>query len=726
MKDNTKMEKKMRKKPWNWFLWIVVLICLGGGYYLSRTKPVYLEYKTVNDEKEDTFILDDTQQEIVQTFRMPYHILSGVHFFTDDRGKDNNSTWQCTVIEADTQKTVASMTFLGDENGSDFPIPRFSHPVPVKKGAIYELHLRALSVSQQTAPGFFYTKNEGSDGPLTLNGKSVGGQLCFEIYGGDGSFWWLGFSGVLAILLYAFLRRLKRLALERADWRGDRLLCSLALTLLTFLMWSAFSLFEAHTDEIAAMLEGMIVAKGGILYRDCIEQHMPIISYLYGFFTLLGAKNIVQYRLSWYLLISVAWGGLYWRHAERFGKRMFILPLLQALLIPSGILPEGYLLMGDMIFANCIILLFLEFIRYWEDGKLGWGRSVILAISVLGCIGTEFLSLYALFIVFLFGLYREIRYWKQTGLHLRSFLERYYKLVVCIFGPVLIACIYFKANHALRDMYEQVYRFNTEVYPLYCGGLGNNKIAPFLQGIRNCFYFIQVQTERIFSAQSDLAGVLRLAVLLGAGLSLKRLIGQKKYGIAVCLGLCICACAVRLINDQMTVSLHGQPAWHLMVLTNVLFLKPVSAKPEKIAAGLFGIMSLGIYAATFFNLLLQPQPVVNEVEHAVVELTEEGEPVFLDALAVESPYLLYRDRYPVNRLLWMMPWYMDRYEEIAVDDLNEKLPGIVIFDESRPSWIYEHYYSALPDALRKKYTRFSDNEEEGWPYRIWILTNPNG
>lgn len=704
----------------------------GGGIYISQRRPVYLEYETVNDQRDAIFCMNSSRQEIIQTFHMPYSILCGIAFSSDLYDRVNHSIWQCAVVEAKTGKTVCQKTFLGNDAGYYFPVLKFNHSVPVKKGEIYELHLRPQKVSEQSALGFFYSLQESAEEELLLNGNPVSGQLCFRIYGGDGSFWWSGLAILLSAFVVLFGLRLCRLLEKGKSWRKDRLLGCILIILCSFLMWSAFSSQNFYGDETAAIIEGMILSEGGVLYRDCVEQHMPVVSYLCAVFSWLGAETVQQFRLSWYLFLSVIWGGLYWRHAMRFGKRLFFLPFLYALLVPSGVVPYGYVLLGDGIEGICLIALFLEFLRYWEDQKLDWGRSAVLAACILGCVGTEFISLYALFAVFLFALCREIGCWKRRGFYVRKLIERYYKIAVLILVPVLIACIYFAANRALREMYEQAYRFNVDIYSQYVAdGLGNNKIAPFILGFQQYFGCFTAHLKQVMSGQAEVSAFVRLALMFGTGFSVFSLFRTKKYGIAACLGICICLCSIRIMEEPSYLSgvwysFHGQPAWGLMVLANALYLRPSVVKGGKLMTWGVLFTAVGIFVTSFCGFCLRPQSAVGELEHAVVELTDAGEAVFMDAYETVSPYLLYKKRYPVNRLLWMLPWYLDRYEQQTIDDLNTGLPRIVLFDESRQVWGYQDYFGALPDALRKKYIRFSDNEEEGWPYRIWMLTNPDG
>ena len=107
---------------------ICVLLCfltsliLLGGIYVSQRRPVYLEYETVNDQRDETFCMNSAQQATIQTFHTPYSILYGIAFSADRYDRVNHSVWQCTIVEAKTGKTVCQKTFWGDDAGYYFPV----------------------------------------------------------------------------------------------------------------------------------------------------------------------------------------------------------------------------------------------------------------------------------------------------------------------------------------------------------------------------------------------------------------------------------------------------------------------------------------------------------------------------------------------------------------------------------------------------------------------------
>jgi len=137
--------------------------------------------------------------------------------------------------------------------------------------------------------------------------------------------------------------------------------------------------------------------------------------------------------------------------------------------------------------------------------------------------------------------------------------------------------------------------------------------------------------------------------------------------------------------------------------------------------GIIGIFMVSSYVnAVCSNLLLKPTS-ISEIDHYVVSNTKEGERIIMDAYCDDSIYLLYKNRYPANRVLYMLPWYMDWYEYDTIDDLKRYAPNIVLFDENIDPWEgeYTHYANAFLTELKRYYSRLSDNPNAGWKFYVW-------
>ena len=68
----------------------------------------------------------------------------------------------------------------------------------------------------------------------------------------------------------------------------------------------------------------------------------------------------------------------------------------------------------------------------------------------------------------------------------------------------------------------------------------------------------------------------------------------------------------------------------------------------------------------------------------------------------------------------MLAWYMDWYEQDTIDDLNNNKPRIVVYNPDQEVWSYKYYTNAFCNELKKNYTQFSENPDDGWQYKVWI------
>ena len=121
-----------------------------------------------------------------------------------------------------------------------------------------------------------------------------------------------------------------------------------------------------------------------------------------------------------------------------------------------------------------------------KEKELRWPRCIVASGCIWGSFGVAFVSAYALIGVAFGVLIHEICEWHKNGFKIKRAIERYYKLIISVTVPVLIAVAYFKFNHALKIAFDQFYRFNWEVYPKYYV-MGENLAQPFINGVQYFF-----------------------------------------------------------------------------------------------------------------------------------------------------------------------------------------------------------------------------------------------
>lgn len=699
------------------FALIFLVVFFVIGIWCSNTKLTYLEYTNVNEKADSYIVLEENGKELRQEFIMPYGIIDSVSFQLGTFGRDNNSEWGF-VLSNSSGKVLYKDTFNAikfEDNG--YYRHKLDKRIKVNKGEKYSFTITANDVTALSSLAFCVSNgNNNPNTLLTQNGEIVDSSLCFKIYGGDVDYWWHGLTLVIFLYFLIVLFRLYYDEKTNKAFREDKILMGLLLGGIVFLLRFTFANNGSFTDENDNLRGAMVIADGGVLYRDYVTQHTPVMYYLCSIFALLGADSIEQFRLPYYIFESIIWILLFFRHKDFFGqKKMYILPVLEAICISSLVSPQGYQVFSDGFEGLMFVVLLLEFIRYYKERTLKWDRSIIISLSIWGSFGSIFVSAYALFFLAMIVTVLEIEYLIKNKLNPKGIIVRYYRFLISLVIPPIAGIIYFKANHSLRLAVDQFYFFNRKVYPKYIG-MGEKIIQPFVNGVQNFFEIISGNFNQIITASASNITILQLVLILLATGIVIFLICKKKYAISLALFLTMVFSATRGYG------FHGLAAWYVIVLIISIFGDSLLEKTKKIGMPLLGIFAI-ILASTYFiavgNNILYEQESVSELENRVVEMTANGEnkDIYIDTYSCDSLYLYYKGCKPVNPATYMLPWYMDWYEKWDVDALLERKPQVVVYNEDRDTWGMTHYNNVFDNELKKNYFRLGD---EGWKYSVWV------
>ncbi|WP_455615421.1 hypothetical protein [Eisenbergiella sp.] len=716
--------KKDKKKYYSILKKIILsiaafIIVFGIGLNISKTKLTYLEYTTLNSTSDSYVEIDSLDDEIRQEFVMPYDILKGISVLTGTFERENNSIWHVMICEKKSGNIVVEDTFNASfMEDNQYHFYDFGRNFKVNKGEKYELIIKPTKVNNTTSLKFYYSLNSQiEDSVMTINSTNAAGDLCIAVYGGDVDFWWTGFYLFVLSYIIVLVSRGIIVVKHKNSLSKDKIFVSLLLSVIVFLLMFTFAVSNSFTDELDNMRGGMIIAKGGVLYRDYITQHTPVTYYLCSLFALMGAGSVQQFRLSYYIVEAVIWGFLYFRHSENIGKkRMLLLPIAESIFI-SSMMPQGYQVLSDGIQGLCMVMLLLEFIEYYKDKGLGWIRCIIVSCCIWGSFGAAFISSYALFWIVLAVFILEIKYLKNVKKNMNEIFGRYYKLLVSVVTPLILAIIYFKINHSLRIAFEQFYKFNREVYSQYMGGLGENLVQPIIDALRNYFMVIANKFNEIIVASASNISILQLIIILAATVMILITIAKQKYMLALLFFMTMCCSATRGYG------FHGLAAWYIAILVIVILPEYTKVYNRKVVYSIGGVVSVflvSIYVDLVADNLLYKQNSISELDKAVISITDDGEGIFMDAMSNDSLYLCYKNRYPVNRAVYILPWYMDWYEQDAIEDLLSRMPRVAVFKVNMEPSGNGYYANALLKTLSDKYMRFSDNPEDEWMYSVWI------
>ena len=706
----------MRKKCKYFYIVLAVLVLYVTGLIRSNTRLTYLEYTTVNDKNDMIIILNESGHELKQEFIMPYDIFDSISVQIGTFQRDNNSVWSFSLQDS-SGKVLYEDTFNASRIVDNaYYRHKIDKKLSVTRGEKYYFSITAKKVSDISSLAYYVSaENNAGEATLKYNGDIIDNTLCFKVYGGNRDYWWHGLTTFIFLYLIVIVWRFYIAEKKGNRIREEKVLQGMILGAVVFLLIFSFAINGSFTDENDNIRGGMVIANGGVLYKDYVVQHTPVMYYLCAIFAALGAGSIEQFRLSYYVFVSIIWMILYIRHKNFWGaQKMAVLPILETVCILS-IIPMGHQILSDGFQGMMFTALMLEFLRYSKDCHLNWDRSIIISICIWGSFGAAFVSAFALVFLTLIFIGLEIAYWAENKCGIRDIIARYYKLFIAMIVPFISAVIYFKANNALRIAFDQFYTFNREVYPQYAK-MGDKIIQPFINGMQNFFDIIASNFNAIIVGTATNEIILQLVLMVLAVVIVVRLLEKRQFAIGLSLGL------MTVFSATRGYGFHGLAAWYLVILIIVLhtdLLEVVTKKIGKPVLCVFAIILASPYFIALGNNLLYEQPSVSEIESRVVDMTEQDEckDIFIDAYSCDSIYLFYKDRKPVNTAVYMLPWYMDWYEMDNVSTLVDLRPRVVVYNEDRQTWGIGHYTQVFDNELMMYYTRLSDH---GWGYNVWI------
>lgn len=715
----------------------IVTVVFIIGFWKVGNRLTYIERTVINEKEEKEIAVMDNRTVLEQEFAMPYGLFWGIDIKTGTYGRNNNSFWKLDIREKESGKIIYEWEYNASQvsDGEKY-LCKVTSPIKVDKGKEYILSIRSKNATGNSALCFYASGHESyGDGKFFINGEVQEGALCIRVYGGEKDLFWSflyvimtgAVAGILALVFYQ----------KKKGESAKKLLGALGVACIYILLMYVFSRenMGTFTDECDNIRGGMLIAGGKVLYRDYYTQHTPFGYYLCAVFALLGAGSIQQFRLLYYLLSAMLWGGLYYRHCNFFGKRkMFILPIAQIIIIIPMFFQASKIL-GDNIQGFCMIALIMEFIRYWDDGRLEKSRCIIVSACVFASIASTFVSVFAITPIAICVLVREGLFWKgkemgremkggdrvkrigTKGVRIKAVWRRYGFFLPVALLPFLVSMVYFVLARAAGQMYLMAYQFNTMVYNKYQNEFGKIKWKPFFLGLKSYFDAIGDNFNAMLSSGGNDIVVIQFLIAVGAIVSLMhwwRRMGEKE-GIAAVLALLLCMSGN---GTRGGMGFHAVGLWNVALTIIILLGIPedslkdgVKGEGRKrilacmVAAGCY---LLRPYISMVVEHVVYHPNAVDETDEQIVSLTEPGEGIFIDTYVHDSIYLMYKERYPVNRNCYILPWYMDWFEYDTVEDLVNYAPRIVVY-QPQTEEEGETICPSLDAAIRERYERVSED-----------------
>lgn len=696
---------------------IIIMLILGIFIFRRFSKKItYLEYKELGTNCEDILDMSENSFVIEQEFHIPYEMFQGVGLKIGTYGRENNSRYELIVMDKTTDKSLTSFEFnTSQAEDNEIYELLLDSAIPIDSTHQFSVIIRAKTrVNNENGVAFYADKNTEKNENLYYNQNQYDAKLCMYIYGGNRNGFWLLFALICEIYGAVFVSYILYLYSHQKSILKNSMVQAGLLGIAVFSLLAVLSGMETFSDEVDNIIGGMLIQKGYVLYVDYYTQHTPFAYFLCAFVSWLGACSVMQFRLLYDGIIAFIYAGLYLRHSKQFGKvKMGLLPILQ-ILLGMLIAKETAMILSDNIQAVCMIVLILEFLQYLKDEKLDWKRASIVSLSIFCGFMSAFVSVYAIFAVCLGVFIKEILYWKNCGnISLKNVIVRYWKLVVACAIPFIIFGCYLLKTHSLVGFYEQAYQFNTAVYPYYLqDGFGTNVLQPFFIGITNVMQVIPNAVQNVIANQEVMISIVN--IILEASLIVILLnMWQKREFLKMLILVLFVSFGFTRTNENF----HSVAVW-ASILTIVIMHMEWGKMPKsfaKVISIIFILCMAGNYMNICTTYLFKKIEPISKLDQKIISETKEGEKIFYDIYSNPSVYLIYKNRYPINRLGFILPWYMDWYELDTIDDLRNKRPRVVIYDEQLKAWEISGYDDYLRKYLHENYEQIPENG------KMWIL-----
>lgn len=713
---------------------IVTVICCLGLYKVNYT-PVYNEvlpgYYFNETTNEDGVLIGG---RIEQIFLSPFELVKEIYIKID--GRYYGSGDEISVMLLDKEgKNIANVIVGVDKISDDKWLCVPFKKLKIEKNKEYRLVLSLLNNDSDGKIKLYGTRqNTSFEGYIKIDGKVAKEHLVFKIRGGDISKWWGKATVLFSLMLFFTIVKFKKFLDGRDDENVDVKLCLMSLFLIYVVLMANYAGSGIFTDEFDNIRGGFIIANGGVLYRDYVVQHTPLMYYLCGLFAWIGAGNLQEFRLSYYTFEGIVWLFIFARYYKIFGKkRLFLLCISIALLLPVIVKHFGHMILSDRLQGLMLVVLSLEWLRLQYNKIIDWGSACIIAVCFSVSIGVAFVSVYSLIWFVLAVVIFQL--WMIASRRLTFVLAfcGAVKIFIVLFVILTLVVGYFYFNNALSDFWNQSYIFNREVYSKYLGGFGTNIWAPFFTGFLN---IKSAFVDCLIKGKALDDGVGRLSVLLiPCVLFLLCMIAKKR--VEYLLLLCFMAGGA-----TRGLGFHGMAAWSVVVLVIVLLTDQICCKNKTIGSFCVKICNFSLSRKITDNIVIGSILIlilafaclraidrsqmkifertmdVSSWEAYVASEVKPGKSIGYDCFPMESLYLHYKKIFPVNIGVYMLPWYMEWFESDNLNAVKTELPKIVVFDENVSVWGYSHFMREFPEFLENNYKKIGNS---GWMSCVWQL-----
>lgn len=469
-----------------------------------------------------------------------------------------------------------------------------------------------------------------------------------------------------------------------------------------------------QTDEQDVMQGGKAIARGFLLYKDFLSQHMPVSYYISAFFELLGAHSILMQRLYFYLFYALMWTVIYKRYNRVVRKEvLFLYPICFICMV--GTYMFGTTILSEHLAGIGFVILVLEYLKFLSEREICISNCIMISLSVLLTFGTIFVGAFGVFVIAVGVLAQEIVWWKQNRKKTKGFviylIKKYYKLALIVAAPWVAYLIYLKLTRTLYLFYYSAYEVNRTIYPRY-GGYGSSIFGTILGMVAG---IAQVFTSLLFPTEGWSAdGLAQLLVFILALVAIIRQFERKEILKGVTLILFVIA-----LGTRGYFTYHGTQCVAIMCLlaVDVLVSDFIDNKSRFMGHGQeyrFLVYAVILLLAVpyirnigkFATLTLKES---TDKEAKILSLiTESDEPVWSGT--TQNCMLMQADRAGLYNILGV-PWGLEAHGVRVLTEFGDTPPRVIAgLDRNYEVWGFEltGYGKEVLEYIDVRYTCYND------------------
>lgn len=464
------------------------------------------------------------------------------------------------------------------------------------------------------------------------------------------------------------------------------------------------------SDECDNFAGGLVVAKGGMLYRDYVSQHMPVMYYLCAIFHLLGADTIFLYRFFFYLVFAGIWTAVYVRYSPKFGKMvMLICPIFYFINMYTF---YNSAVLSDQLQAVGMVILLLEYLWFLDTKQMNIKSSIWLSFAIFISFGTAFMAALAIgviavsvFVQELADRIREKQKIKEIAVEVG---KKYWKMVVIICLPFVVLILYYLLNHNLKNFIYGAYEINRTIYPKYIAGYGSGIGTTILGTIDGYFSTFKnsltgILTDTLANFRVVLCYVVNVCFIIKTF--------DKKIAKTITIIVFTLMCGVRGFGCDF----HALPYFAVTCFMAAWLLQSFIKGKEKgnliYQIGIaFSIIIFAIpYGEQFSSILATPSVVSQEPDEVptnyayyITRLTDKDEKVLYCTLDFAEIVNSNRVIVPVGV---STPWTHEAYEKEDLQNVKEEKPRIILYNPDYMLWSHslEEYATDFVDYIEENY-----------------------